>query len=87
MRRGLWMIFRWPLALALLSLFGLLSALIGDEAYDLLSWLTLGMPLLLVAVVWIRLRRVNRLRDRMQRPDQRRLATTTAPNRDTSMEE
>lgn len=57
MRRGLWMIFRWPLALALLSLFGLLSALIGDEAYDLLSWLTLGMPLLLVAVVWIRLRR------------------------------
>ena len=87
MRRGLWMIFRWPLALALLSLFGLLSALIGDEAYDLLSWLTLGVPLLLVGVVWIRLRRVNRLRDRMQRPDQRRLATTTAPNRDTSMEE
>lgn len=57
MRRGLWMIFRWPLALALLSLFGLLSALIGDEAYDLLSWLTLGVPLLLVAVVWTRLRR------------------------------
>ena len=57
MRRGLWMIFRWPLALALLSLFGLLSALIGDEVYDLLSWLTLGVPLLLVAVVWIRLRR------------------------------
>lgn len=87
MRRGLWMIFRWPLVLALLSLFGLLSALIGDEVYDLLSWLTLGVPLLLVGVVWIRLRRVNRLRDRMQRPDQRRLATTTPPNRDTSMEE
>ena len=26
MRRGLWMIFRWPLLLALLGLFGLLSA-------------------------------------------------------------
>ncbi len=30
MRRGLWMIFRWPLALAVLSTFGLLSALLGD---------------------------------------------------------
>lgn len=42
MRRGLWMIFRWPLLLALLGLFGLLSALLGDGLYDLLSWLALG---------------------------------------------
>lgn len=59
MRRGLWMIFRWPLLLAVLSLFGLLSALIGDEVYDLMSWLTLGVPLVLVGVVWLRLRRVR----------------------------
>jgi len=51
------MIFRWPLALALLSLFGLVSALVGDELYDLLSWLSLGIPLLLIGVVWARLRR------------------------------
>ncbi|WP_339510077.1 hypothetical protein [Pseudomonas sp. RL_15y_Pfl2_60] len=53
MRRGVWMIFRWPLLLGLLSLFGLVSALVGDEVYDLLSWLSLGLPLLLVGwVCW-----------------------------------
>jgi len=62
MRRGLWMIFRWPLLLTLLSVLGLLSALIGDEFYDLLSWLSLGVPLVLIGVVWIRMRRVNRPR-------------------------
>lgn len=40
-----------------LSLFGLLSALIGDGVYDLLSWLSLGVPLGLVGVVWLRLHR------------------------------
>ncbi|EXF42728.1 hypothetical protein BAY1663_04861 [Pseudomonas sp. BAY1663] len=54
MRRGLWLIFRWPLALALLSLFGLLSALLGDGIHDLLSWLALGIPLLLIGWVWWR---------------------------------
>jgi xanthosine utilization system XapX-like protein len=53
------MIFRWPLLLAVLSLVGLLSALIGDEVYDLMSWLTLGVPLVLVGVVWLRLRRAR----------------------------
>lgn len=57
MKRGLWKIFRWPLLMALLSLLGLLSALIGDELYDLLSWLSLGVPLVLLGVVWVRLRR------------------------------
>ena len=60
MKRGLWKIFRWPLLMALLSLFGLLSALIGDEFYDLLSWLSLGVPLVLLGVVWVRLRRPKR---------------------------
>ncbi|HDQ9406732.1 TPA: hypothetical protein QBQ18_005822 [Pseudomonas aeruginosa] len=48
MRRGLWMIFRWPLLLALLGLFGLLS------------WLALGTPLVLVGWVWLRLPRTRR---------------------------
>jgi amino acid transporter len=56
------MIFRWPLLLALLSFLGLLSALIGDEFYDVVSWLSLGVLLLLVGVVWIRMRRVKRPR-------------------------
>ncbi|MNJ32737.1 hypothetical protein D3C77_274110 [compost metagenome] len=62
MRRGLWMIFRWPLLLALLSFLGLFSALIGDEIYDLLSWLSLGVPVVLVGGIWVRMRRVNRPR-------------------------
>jgi hypothetical protein len=54
------MIFRWPLLLFVLSLFGLLSALIGDGVYDLLSWLSLGVPLGLVGVVWLRFRSAKR---------------------------
>lgn len=61
MRRGLWMIFRWPVVLAVVSLFGLLSALIGDGVFDVLSWLGLGVPLGLLGVVWLRLGRANRL--------------------------
>ncbi len=62
MRRGLWMIFRWPLLLAVLSLFGLISALVGDEVYDLLSWLSLGIPLALLGWVWWRMPRRARER-------------------------
>ncbi|MBD9500675.1 hypothetical protein M2D07_027900 [Pseudomonas sp. BGr12] len=57
MRRGLWMIFRWPVALAVLSTFGLLSALLGDGVFDLLSWISLGVPLLLIVFVWMRMPR------------------------------
>jgi hypothetical protein len=54
------MIFRWPLVLGVLSLFGLLSALVGDEVYDLLSWLSLGIPLVLLGVVWLRMRNARK---------------------------
>jgi hypothetical protein len=57
MRRGLWMIFRWPIALAVLSTFGLLSALLGDGVFDVLSWISLGVPLLLIVFVWTRMPR------------------------------
>ena len=51
---SLWRIFRWPLAVALVTLVGLLSALIGDGPYDALSWLLLGGLLALMAVLWRR---------------------------------
>lgn len=51
MRRGLWMIFRWPLLIGLLAALGLLSALLGDGLYDVVSWLALGLPLLVVAAI------------------------------------
>ena len=53
-RPGLWQAYRIPLLLALASLAGLLSALIGDGPFDLLSWVALGG---LVALIIIMLRR------------------------------
>lgn len=38
-------VFAWPLLLALFSSVGLLSALLGDGIWDLLSWIGLGVPL------------------------------------------
>ncbi|GGC62836.1 hypothetical protein [Undibacterium terreum] len=45
----------WPIALGILTVIGLISALLGDGAWDYLSALTLGVP---VAVGgWYSLRR------------------------------
>lgn len=38
----LWRIFRMPLVLALLTIVGLVAALVGDGLADGLSWLALG---------------------------------------------
>ncbi|WP_166574900.1 hypothetical protein [Caulobacter sp. SLTY] len=38
-------IFGWPTVLAILSLIGLVGALVGDGPWDWLSWLCLGFPL------------------------------------------
>lgn len=42
-------IWRIPIFLAMISMIGLLSALVGDGPWDLLSWFTLGTPLLVIA--------------------------------------
>ncbi len=42
-------IYRWPSLLIVLSLFGLISALVGDGVWDSLSWLALGIPLAVIA--------------------------------------
>jgi hypothetical protein len=36
---------RWPIALATVTVVGLLSALLGDGVWDALSWVALGIPL------------------------------------------
>lgn len=51
------MIFRWPVALALLSTFGLLSVLLDNGVFDMLSWISLGVPLLLIVFVGMRMPR------------------------------
>ena len=43
-------VFSSPLAMGLVSVTGLFSALLGDEAWDVLSWIGLGIP------VWISVR-------------------------------
>ncbi|MBN8888337.1 MAG: hypothetical protein J0I77_21680 [Rudaea sp.] len=49
-------IFRVPLVLALVTAFGLLSALLGDDIWDVLSWLTMVVPLAVIGYYWMRKR-------------------------------
>lgn len=51
---GAWRIFRWPLSVAVASLIGLVSALIGDGWHDGLSWLLLGGLLVLILTAYRR---------------------------------
>jgi len=37
-------IWRWPLVLAVLSLVGLVAALLADGPWDTLSWVALAVP-------------------------------------------
>lgn len=53
-RRSLRAIFLWPLVVALVSLIGLIAALVGDGAWDALSWLTLAVPVLLYGFYYLR---------------------------------
>lgn len=46
-----------PIVLFVLSIFGLLSALLGDDVWDVLSWLTLGIPLVIIAWSLLKLAR------------------------------
>lgn len=47
-----WEIFRWPLLMALANAIGLVAALVGDGWYDLISWATLGLTLVVIAAAW-----------------------------------
>ncbi|WP_303543536.1 hypothetical protein [Sphingomonas natans] len=47
-----WRIFRWPIVMGLANAVGLVAALIGDGAYDLVSWVTLGATLAIMIAAW-----------------------------------
>lgn len=47
-------VFRVPAVLGLLTVAGLVSALVGDEGWDLVSWLTLAGPILVIGWAWRR---------------------------------
>lgn len=42
-------VWAWPLALALLSASGLISALVSDHWGDIWAWFALGLPLAVMA--------------------------------------
>lgn len=47
--RSFWKIYRWPLLSAVIIMAGLLSALLGDGIWNVLSWLLLAIPLFVIA--------------------------------------
>ena len=48
-------LWKWPIMLSALTLFGLLAALLGqDEAWWIASWIALGIPLLVIASALVR---------------------------------
>jgi hypothetical protein len=47
MSRKLTQIFLWPMILGVMTVVGLVSALVADGAWDVLSWLMLLVPALL----------------------------------------
>lgn len=53
-RQSLRQIFAIPTVLALLSAVGLVSALVGDGVWDVLSWLTLAVPIAIGAYCFAR---------------------------------
>ena len=53
-RLGLRRVFAAPLAIAVLSTVGLISALVGDDVWDVLSWLTLAIPVAVILWCWLR---------------------------------
>ena len=53
-RLSLRQVFAAPLAIAILSTVGLISALVGDDIWDMLSWLTLAVPVTVILYYWLR---------------------------------
>lgn len=44
--------YRLPTVIAIVSGVGLLFALLGDDVWDLMSWLAVGLPVGIVAQIW-----------------------------------
>jgi hypothetical protein len=52
MQRSVYQVFAIPIVLGALSAVGLVAALLGDEVWDAVSWLALGLPCLVMAWFW-----------------------------------
>ncbi len=45
-------IWGWPIVLSLLTVFGLLSALLGTGIWHWLSWVAMALPLVVMGCYW-----------------------------------
>ncbi|MFZ5689941.1 MAG: hypothetical protein ACOY5F_01665 [Pseudomonadota bacterium] len=52
MQRSALQVFAVPIVLGVLSAIGLLAALLGDDGWDYVSWLALGIPCAVMAWFW-----------------------------------
>ncbi len=52
MQRSALQIFAFPIVLGVLSAVGLVAALLGDDVWDAVSWLALGLPCVVMAWFW-----------------------------------
>ena len=55
--------FAIPIVLGVLSAVGLIAALLGDEAWDIVSWFALGVPCAVMAWFWFGAGRLRRQRE------------------------
>jgi hypothetical protein len=53
-----WRVFGMPVTLGVITIVGLVSALLADGAGDVLSWLSLGLPV--AVTLWYSLRPAHR---------------------------
>jgi hypothetical protein len=52
MQRTALQVFAVPIVLGALSAIGLVAALLGDDVWDYVSWLALGIPCVVMAWFW-----------------------------------
>jgi hypothetical protein len=52
MQRTALQVFAVPIVLGVLSAIGLVAALLGDDVWDYVSWLALGIPCVVMAWFW-----------------------------------
>jgi hypothetical protein len=53
MQRSALQVFAVPIILGALSAVGLVAGLLGDNVWDIVSWLALGIPCLVMAWCWL----------------------------------
>jgi hypothetical protein len=52
MPRSALQVFAIPIVLGILSAVGLVAALLGDQAWDIVSWVALGVPCIVMGWFW-----------------------------------